>query len=86
MVSLTIICLILLYLNGNCSDAGVLIVEQTKAELARKANLARKAVLREVQSGVVYGDSETWVVGELNHKQMQDVIEKAFGIHLQKQD
>lgn len=62
------------------------LVKETKAELARKANLARKAVLEEVHSGVVTAGNKMWVIGELEYTQMQDVIEKAFGIHLKKQD
>lgn len=57
-----------------------------KVELARRANLARKAVLEEVQSGVVMCGNKTWEIGELDYKRLQDVIETMFSNHLRKQE
>ena len=56
--------------------------KENKADLARRANQARKAVLTEIQSGTLSSHSESWEVSELELQQLPDIVERIFSAQL----
>lgn len=58
--------------------------KDTKAEIAKRANLARRDILSEVQSGIITSGNTRWSVRELEYEQLQSIVEENFDTHLRK--